>query len=159
MGSRTTVEDTFTRLVELANSLDVEQRRAVAEGLTEDELALFDLLDQDGIAKSERERLKQASRDLLSKLQGLLATMEQWTRNAQTQAEVEAFILDHLCVTLPRPPFTEEETQKVAARVYEYVWQRSSGGGGLRPGRIGAVAGRSASSARRPWLCCQVVCG
>jgi type I restriction enzyme R subunit len=130
---RTTVEETFARLVELASGLDAEQRRAVEEGLTEDELALFDLLNQDSMGKAERERLKQASRELLSKLQGLLATMEQWTRNAQTQAEVETFILDNLYGALPRPPFTEEETQKVAARVYEYIWQRSSGGSLFAP--------------------------
>jgi type I restriction enzyme R subunit len=38
-----TIEETFAKLVELANSLDAEQRRAAEEGLSEDELALFDL--------------------------------------------------------------------------------------------------------------------
>ncbi len=41
---RVTVEDTFAKLVDLANNLDVEQRRATEEGLSEEELALFDLL-------------------------------------------------------------------------------------------------------------------
>jgi len=41
---RASVEETFARLFDLANSLDAEQRRAVQEGLSEDELALFDLL-------------------------------------------------------------------------------------------------------------------
>src|SRR5206468_1758398 len=39
---RVTIEETFARLVELAQSLDAEQRRATEEGLSEDELALFD---------------------------------------------------------------------------------------------------------------------
>ena len=125
---RATVEETFARLVDLASSLDAEQRRAVEEGLGENELALFDLLSKDDIAETERERLKQASRDLLAKLRELLATMEQWTRNAQTQAEIESFILDQLYVTLPRPPFSEEETHRAAARVYEFVYQRSATG-------------------------------
>jgi Domain of unknown function (DUF3387) len=41
---RTTIEETFRRLIELVNSLDEEQKRATREGLREDELALFDLL-------------------------------------------------------------------------------------------------------------------
>ena len=125
---RATVEETFARLTSLAESLDEEQRRAVAEGLTEDELALFDLLMKDDIAKTQREKLKQASRELLARLQELLATMEQWTQNESTQADVEVFILDQLYAALPHPPFSDEDTQRLAARVYEYVWQRSSSG-------------------------------
>jgi type I restriction enzyme, R subunit len=47
---RTTIEETFRRLIELVNSLDEEQKRATREGLAEDELALFDLLLKDGLA-------------------------------------------------------------------------------------------------------------
>src|SRR5205085_12657309 len=65
---RTTVEATFAQLVALAASLDAEQRRAAEEGLSEDELALFDLLFKDSISKRDRERLKQASKSLLSSL-------------------------------------------------------------------------------------------
>ena len=55
---RATVEETFAQLMDLANNLDAEQRRAVEEGLTEDELALFDLLrvredQQDGPGEGE----------------------------------------------------------------------------------------------------------
>lgn len=53
---RTTIEETFRQLVELVNSLDEEQKRATKEGLGEDELALFDLLQKDGLDKSARER-------------------------------------------------------------------------------------------------------
>lgn len=125
---RATVEDTFAQLVELAVSLDTEQRRAATEGLSEDELALFDLLFKDSISKKDRERLKQASQGLLSSLRGLLAQMPGWLQNATTQAEVRIFILDQLYKTLPRPPFTEAETDDIAARVYDYVWQRSASG-------------------------------
>src|SRR5207237_10761063 len=44
---RATVEATFVQLVALATSLDTEQRRAAEEGLSDDELALFDLLFKD----------------------------------------------------------------------------------------------------------------
>ena len=128
---RATVEATFAKLMDLAKNLDAEQQRAVKEGLTDDELALFDLLQSDTATKANREKLKQASRDLLAKLQAVLRTMEHWTLNAQTQAEVETLILDQLYLTLPRPPLTDEDTKQMAARVYEYVWQRSAAGVGF----------------------------
>ena len=125
---RATVEATFAQLVALAASLDMEQRRAAEEGLSDDELALFDLLFKDNIGKKDRERLKQASRSLLSSLRDLLALMPGWRQNTTTQAEVKVFILDRLYESLPRPPFTETETDDVALRVYEYVWDISASG-------------------------------
>jgi type I restriction enzyme R subunit len=53
---RATVEATFAQLIALAASLDTEQRRAVEEGLTDDELALFDLLFREKVTKTDRER-------------------------------------------------------------------------------------------------------
>ena len=127
---RVTIEQTFAALVELVASLDAEQQRAAREGLSEDELALFDLLQRDGITKADRERLKQASRDLLAALHAVLAQMNDWRKNPSTQAEVQMLILDKLWLTLPRPPFTDEETQRVADRIYEHVWQQGAGGPG-----------------------------
>jgi type I restriction enzyme R subunit len=125
---RVTVEQTFAQLVELAASLDAEQVRAAQEGLNEDELAMFDLLRKDSITKAERERLKQASRDLLASLRELLRPMPYWTKSATSRAEVEMFILNNLYERLPRPPFTEEETDSLAGQLYGYVWQRSVSG-------------------------------
>jgi type I restriction enzyme, R subunit len=125
---RVTVEETFARLMELAHSLDAEQRRAAEEGLSDDEYVLFQMLFKDNINKSDRERLKQASKSLLASLRELLKPMPTWTENTTTQAEVKVFILDTLWRSLPRPPFTEQETEALASRVYDYVWQRSASG-------------------------------
>jgi type I restriction enzyme, R subunit len=125
---RATVEATFAKVAALAASLDAELRRAAEEGLSEDELALFDLLFKDSISKKDRERLKQASQGLLRSLRELLAPMPRWPQNASTQAEVRVFILDRLYEALPRPPFTDDETADIASRVYDYVWHRSASG-------------------------------
>jgi type I restriction enzyme R subunit len=122
---RVTIEETFSRLVDLANSLDAEQRRAAEEGLSEEELALFDLLAKDNISKADRERVKQASRSLLASIQQLIAPLQRWTDKEQTQAEVETCIIDHVFQNLPSPPFTEQEKQEVARRVYQHIWQQS----------------------------------
>jgi type I restriction enzyme, R subunit len=125
---RVTVEQTFAELVKLASSLDAEQRRAAEEGLSDDEYVLFQMLFRDNISKSDRERLKQASQSLLASLRDVLARMPAWTQNSQTQAEVKVLVLDTLWQSLPRPPFTDQETEQLANRIYDYVWQRSRSG-------------------------------
>jgi type I restriction enzyme R subunit len=125
---RVTVEETFARLVELAHSLDAEQRRAAEEGLSDDEYALFQMLFKDNISQADRDKLKQASQSLLASLRVLLTPMYDWTKNTSTQAEVKVFILDNLWHNLPRPPFTDQETEALASRVYDYVWQQSASG-------------------------------
>ena len=92
------------------------------------ELALFDLLLRKELTKTDRERVKHASKSLLAKLRDLLVPMEHWTHNAQTQAEVEASILDWLYESIPRPPFTDEETETLAHHVYDFIWQKSASG-------------------------------
>ncbi|MDD9962052.1 MAG: type I restriction endonuclease subunit R [Gammaproteobacteria bacterium] len=122
---RVTIEETFRRLTELVAELDAEQRRAVEEGLSEEELAVFDLLKKDGLGKAERERVKQASRDLLATVEERLQQFDRFWEKEQTKADVKVFILDQVHVSLPTPPFTDEEKAKLAARVYDHVWQRA----------------------------------
>ena len=125
---RATIEDTFAKLIDLAGGLDDEQRRAVELGLTEDQLALFDLLGKASLSGPEREKIKQESRDLLAELQRLIAPLEQWTEKEQTQAEVEVFILDHVYMALPEPPYTADDKKEVAGLVYQHIWQQSANG-------------------------------
>lgn len=126
---RTTIEETFRRLVELVNSLDEEQKRATKEGLAEDELALFDLLQKDGLDKTARERVKQASRDLLASIKKRLAELDRFWEKEQTKADVEIFILDQIFAALPSPPFTSDEKKILAGNVYTHVWQQAIRGG------------------------------
>ena len=125
---RVTIEETFRRLTELIEELDAEQRRAVEEGLSEDELALFDLLKKEDLGRAARERVKQASRDLLASINARLKDLDRFWEKEQTKAEVKVFILDEVYASLPTPPFTPEEKQAVAAEVYTHVWQQAVSG-------------------------------
>jgi len=122
---RATIEDTFAKLLDVMAALDVEQQRAVQEGLSEDQLALFDLVQRGDLNKTERERIKQASRDLLAGVLAVIAPLDRWTEKEQTQAEVETFILDQVYLSLPEPPYTPEDKAEVAQLVYRHIWQQS----------------------------------
>ena len=125
---RATIEKTFGLLVTLAGELDAEQRRAAEEGLSERELALFDLLGKPRLAKTERERLKQASRELYAALVALVQPMPAWTENETTQSRVRVEIRDRLFVALPDPDYSEMERSAFAERVFNYVFGQSVAG-------------------------------
>ena len=122
---RVAIEETFRRLMELMDELDAEQKRAVEEGLSEDELALFDLLKKNDLAKTERERVKQQSRNLLASIKARLSEIDRFWEKEQTKADVEVFILDKVYAGLPTPPFTAEEKEAAAAEVYAHVLQQA----------------------------------
>jgi type I restriction enzyme R subunit len=123
--NRITIEETFRRLMELADSLDEEQDRHLREGLSEEELALFDLIRRDDLSKKDRERVKQASRDLLAAIQQRLGQLDRFWEKEQTKADVETFILDKVYADLPTPPFTEADKQAAADHIYQHVWQQA----------------------------------
>ncbi len=125
---RATVEATFAQVATLVAEMDAELQRHVREGLTEEELAFFDMLLKENITQADRERLKQASKGVLASLKAHLASMPTWTKNSTTQADVQMFILDNLFAMLPRPPFTDEEAESLAARLYGFVYQKCERG-------------------------------
>ena len=110
------------------DELDAEQQRAVEEGLSEDELALFDLLKKEDLGKAERERIKQASRDLLASIKERLADLNRFWEKEKTKAEVRIFILNNVYANLPSPPFTDEQKEAVAGEVYAHIWQQAVSG-------------------------------
>ena len=122
---RVTIEETFRMLTDLIQELDAEQKRAVEEGLDEDELAIFDLLRKDNLGRAERERVKQASRDLLVTVKARLAELDRFWEKEQTKAEIEVVILDKIYAGLPTPPFTLEEKEAAASEVYNHIWQQA----------------------------------
>lgn len=126
---RVTIEETFARLADFMEQLDAEGRRAAEEGLSEEEYALFCLLQKDNLARTERERVKQASQRLLDSLRKLIAQRERWAEKEETRAEVETLIRDSLWSQLPTPPFSEHEKETMTSRIYQHVWQQNEAGG------------------------------
>jgi type I restriction enzyme R subunit len=86
------------------------------------------LLQKHGLDKTARERVKQASRELLSSIKTLLAGLDRFWEKEQAKGDVEVFILDQVFTRLPTPPFTTEEKESVAANVYAHVWQQAMSG-------------------------------
>ena len=79
--------------------------------------------------KTTREKVKQASRDLLASIKAQIAGLDRFWAKEQTKADVQTAILDKIFIELPTPPFTAEEKESLAASVFGHVWQQAMQGG------------------------------
>ena len=79
-------DEYLRRLIELSRSLTAEEQRAAAEGLTEEELAIFDLLTKPEpvLTDAERETVKGSAKRLLVHVHDKLVL--DWRRKATATA-------------------------------------------------------------------------
>ena len=115
------IDEYLRRLVELSKTLSEEEQRAVVEGLTEEELAIFDLLTKPDpvLTDAEREMVKASAKRLLEHLHDKLVL--DWRRRAATTADVRVTILDVLDEDLPEDPYPPEVFDAKVQAVFDHV--------------------------------------
>ena len=96
-------ENYFEELVKFTREMQAEEERAAREGLTEDELELFDLLKKDTMTGEEEKKVKLAAKALLKRLkQGEPKVLVQdWFKDNQSQKRVRAAVEQVLDKKLP----------------------------------------------------------
>lgn len=94
------VDETFNDLIELAKLISEEDKRALQENLSEDELAIFDLLLKPWLTPEEEQEVKKVSSSLLKKIKDKLVI--DWRKSEPKRADVEVWIEDYLFYNLPR---------------------------------------------------------
>jgi type I restriction enzyme R subunit len=120
-GSRN-IDELFEELLKLSRELSEEQTRHVRENMLPDELVIFDILTRPApdLSDDEREEVKKVARQLLLKVQGLLAL--DWQKRAGPRAQVKGAISDALDDGLPRAydkPLYEAKVEAVFEHFYE----------------------------------------
>ena len=93
---RVTIEQTFEALLKFVAKLDVEQERALREGLDEHTLALFDLLKKAALTPADIKRIKRVAVDLYARLRDDLARIRDWEQKQATRDQVKQTIRDFL---------------------------------------------------------------
>ena len=93
----------FEELVRFTKELKGESERHVREGLTEDELELFDLLKKDKMTKEETQKVKLAAKSLLHRLleESPKVLVQDWYRDSQTKRKVQSAVEEVLHAHLP----------------------------------------------------------
>jgi len=119
-------EQFFDELKKFIHELKEEDKRTVREGLTEEELAIFDLLCQEvTLSEKEREYVKKIAHELLEKLKEVLVI--DWKKKQRTKARVESMIKDVLD-ELPEA-YDDDIWPKACEGVYLHIFDKYAGEG------------------------------
>jgi type I restriction enzyme R subunit len=119
------IEAFFAELKDFAQALSVEEQRGIAEGLTEEELALFDILTKPEpvLSKAEEAEVKKVCRELLATLKREKLVLD-WREKQQARAGV----MQTLKLEMRRLPaaYTKSIRTEKLARAYAHVYDHVS---------------------------------
>lgn len=119
-------EEFFNQLKEFINDLDHEEKRTVCEGLTEEELAIFDLMVHDlPLEEKERKQVKAIAKELTAKMQDLLVI--DWRKKQRTKARVRNVVEDILD-DLPET-YDDKLWPKTCSEVFMHIFEKYPGQG------------------------------
>jgi type I restriction enzyme R subunit len=118
-GSRS-VEEVYKQLLQLSLQLSQEQQRHIRENLSEEELAMFDILLQSApdLSDSDRAKVKQSARELVERIKALLVL--NWQQKFDARARLKVFIEEALDIGLPRA-YTPELYQQKCEAVFAHI--------------------------------------
>jgi type I restriction enzyme, R subunit len=116
------VQQYFDELVKLSHSLTEEEARAVSAGLTEEQLAVFDLLTRPGpdLTGDEEQQVKRVAEEVLAVLKRQKLVLD-WRKEQRTRAAVRVAVEE----TLDRLPdaYTRQIYAQKCDAVYQHVFE------------------------------------
>lgn len=117
-------EQFFEALKAFIGKMDEEEQRAAREELTEEELAIFDLLTypEPKLTKEEEREVKRVARSLLEKLHHLTDAID-WVRGQETRGAVWTEIRQRLN-ELPENPYPQALWDSKVEQVWDFVLRR-----------------------------------
>lgn len=123
------VADYFERLFDFVNDLNEEDQRANTEELSEEELAVFDLLTQrePHLTAPERDEVKDAVKEMLDTLKRENLSLD-WRKHTQTRAQVRLAVENILDKGLPQP-YTPELFNQKSEAIYQHIYDSYYGEG------------------------------
>ncbi len=120
------VERLFEELQGFVRDMTEEEHRAAKEGLTEEELAIYDLLTtpEPKLSKAEEQAVKLIAKQLLERLREVVMSVD-WLRTQETRGTVKSQIKVTLN-GLPEAPYPDGLWNAKVEQVREFVTQRYS---------------------------------
>ena len=108
------------QLLQLSLQLSQEQQRHIRENLSEEELAMFDILLQSApdLSDSDRAKVKQSARELVERIKALLVL--NWQQKSSARAKLKLQIQEALDIGLPRA-YTPELYQQKCEAVFAHI--------------------------------------
>ena len=123
---RLDLEGFFAKLVTFVKELNEEEQLGVSEQLTEEELALFDILTkpENEMTAKEKDEVKKVARMLLQTLTEAKLVLD-WRKKRRTRADVYTTVLDEFPCA-----YTSELYLQKCDTVYQHVYDSYQGEGG-----------------------------
>jgi len=122
------VEAFFQQLLSFTESLNGEELRGLAEGLNDEQLAIYDLLTRPGpdpdLTEAERKDIKRVAEDLLATLKRDKLVLD-WRKGQRTRAAVQVEIEKELDGGLPKAydaALFQQKADAVFAHVFDSYW-------------------------------------
>jgi type I restriction enzyme R subunit len=124
-----TTENYFDELVKFAEDLKAEDERHVREGLSNDELELFDILKKEKMTKAEEIKVKNAAKHLLQRLVNgkPKVLIQDWFKDGQSQVRVKLAIEEVLDNDLPET-YEKDLFKGKSNKLYDLVYEYASRG-------------------------------
>lgn len=110
-------------LVNFAQNLKDEDERHIREGLTQDELELFDVLKKEKMTKKEEQKVKLAASHLLKRLvqEHPKVLVQDWYKDSQTREKVKRAMEESLDHDLPKS-YDRKLFKKKCDSIYNLVY-------------------------------------
>jgi len=122
-------EISYEDLINFTRDLNEEEERHIREGLTEQELELFDLMKKDKITKAEEVALKNAAQMLLKRLreEKPVVLVQNWEKDQQSQVRVKTAIEEVLDKNIPET-YDRLTFKQVRDRIYNLIFEKAVNG-------------------------------
>ena len=123
----------YTQLLDFVHDdLQAEEKRHLAEQLSEEELTVFDMLmksEENGVAltESEQEQVKKVVRTLLETLKHGKLILD-WRKKQQAQAAVKKTVRDTLRQELP-PAYSQQLRELKWQEIFQHIYESYDGDG------------------------------
>ena len=127
------VNEHYEQLIDFVrDGLQVEEQRHLREGLSEEELAVFDMLmksEQNGVSLTvkEREQVKGIVRDLLVVIKQSKLTLD-WRKKQREQADVKLTVRDTLRASLPAA-YSDDLRELKWNEIFQHIYESYDGDG------------------------------
>jgi type I restriction enzyme R subunit len=122
-----TIEQVFYEVRDYANNLDIEEERAVREGLDEETLAIFDLLKKETLTNDEIEEVKKVVKQTLENLKNEVLKYERWRQNTTLTSKAIVIIKNDMQY-LPISAYQDDELLTQENLVYQHIYSKYAGG-------------------------------
>lgn len=127
------IEEAYEELIKQAEVLSEEQERAARNGMSENELEIYDLLKKEKLTKQEEKSVKLAASDLLQVLFDAKnkILIQEWHKEKATQEMVKNEIRKILGKRLPDAPYGREEFGKRVDITFQHFYELAETGRGF----------------------------